>query len=210
MAKPTILFIHGGEAFSTQERYLEHLRTGEIKDPFVEHEKPVRWTQTLREDLGEGFSVLTPTMPNKHKAAYEEWKIWFERHLEFVSEDVILVGWSLGGQFLVKYLAENATSVPVKALFVLAAPFHYFESADCPEDGGDFYFASKDVPTVGEKVENIHILHSTDDFVVPYEHATEYAAALPQATLHTFEDKNHFLVEALPELLELIREVAGE
>ena len=48
-------------------------------------------------------------------------------------------------------------------------------------------------------------MHSKDDFVVPYEHALKYKAALPEAELVTFEDKNHFLVEELPELVERIR-----
>jgi pimeloyl-ACP methyl ester carboxylesterase len=51
-------------------------------------------------------------------------------------------------------------------------------------------------------------MHSKDDFVVPYEHALKYKAALPAAELITFEDKNHFLVEELPELVQKIRNLA--
>ena len=51
-------------------------------------------------------------------------------------------------------------------------------------------------------------MHSKDDFVVPYEHALKYKEALPEAALLTFEDKNHFLVEELPELLTEIRKIS--
>lgn len=49
------------------------------------------------------------------------------------------------------------------------------------------------------------VLHSKDDFLVPYEHVLKLKEHLPEAELITFEDKNHFLVEELLELVELIR-----
>jgi pimeloyl-ACP methyl ester carboxylesterase len=48
-------------------------------------------------------------------------------------------------------------------------------------------------------------MHSTDDFLVPYEHAVALKAALPEAELITFSDKNHFLVPELPELVAYIK-----
>ena len=46
-------------------------------------------------------------MPCKFMVDYEAWKIWFERHFQFLQKEVILIGWSLGGRFLLKYLSEN-------------------------------------------------------------------------------------------------------
>ena len=46
-------------------------------------------------------------------ARYEEWKIWFERMIPFLNDNVILVGHSLGGIFFVKYLSENL--LPIKS-----------------------------------------------------------------------------------------------
>jgi len=43
--------------------------------------------------------------------------------------------------------------------------------------------------------------------VVPYEHAEALSRAIPEAELVTLEDKNHFLVEALPELIEKIKAI---
>ena len=73
------------------------------------------------------------------------------------------------------------------------------------DDGGDFLYDVSLVPTIADKVGSITLLHSKDDFVVPYDHVLKYRKALPEAELVTFEDKNHFLVEELPELIERIK-----
>jgi predicted alpha/beta hydrolase family esterase len=201
-SKKQVFYIHGGEAYSNYADFLDNLRTKEIRNlPWSEQLK--KWTGTLVEDLGDEYEVFTPSMPNSGNAKYEEWKIWFERHFEFLRDGVVLLGWSQGGYFLVKYLIENELPFQPSALILVAAPF---EPADFGgEDGGDFNFDTKQVGELAEKVEKIVIFHSKDDFVVPFEHAEKYAAALPNAEVVTFADKNHFLIEEFPELLEKIR-----
>ncbi len=198
--KQQVFYIHGGSAWSKYSNFLEHLRTAPIEP---HGERPKRWADSLAEDLGDNFEVFSPTMPNKYNSKYGEWKIWFERHFEFLRDDVILIGWSQGGMFLVKYLIENDMPVRIKALFLIAAPFESvtFDA----EDGGDFVFETGRTAVVGEKVPKIIIFHSKDDHVVPYEHALQFQKALPSSELVTFENKNHFLVEKLPELIGRIR-----
>ncbi len=211
MSKQQVFYIHGGDAFRDYDKYLKYLKVIDISGLPDEAETPKRWGKTLREDLGEEFEVFIPQMPNKLNASYQEWKIWFERYFEYLHDDVILVGWSLGGMFLAKYLIENDLPFKVKALFLLAAVYGDGSLVDeSGEDGGDFVYDIARLPEITDKVGTITIMHSKDDFVVPYEHALKYKAALPEATLLTFEDKNHFLVEELPELLAEIRKVAGK
>lgn len=201
--KQQVFYIHGGSSYSDYDAFLDSLRS-DIPRDLPSLPKVKRWADTLREDLGEGFEVFTPKMPNSQNAKYQEWKLWFERHFEYLEGDVILVGWSQGAYFLAKYLIEEELPFSVKALILLAGPF---EPADFGgEDGGDFAFDTDDIEKVAEKVSNIHIFHSKDDFVVPFEHALKYQAGLPMAVLHTFEDKNHFLIEEFPELIQLIKE----
>jgi uncharacterized protein len=203
MEKKQIVFIHGGEAFSSYDAFLNYLRTDEISDPLGLIPRK-RWQQTLREVLGETYEVYMPSMPNKQNAKYLEWKIWFERHFPFLRDGVILVGHSQGGYFLAKYLSENTMPVSIRALYLLGAPFEKREDA-LDEDGGDFAFDPKNLANLTSQVEDVHIFHSEDDFVVPYEHALKYKEALSQAELHTFTDKNHFILEEFPELIAHIR-----
>ena len=104
--KQQVFYIHGGNAFSDYQDYISYLKTREIRD-LPSSERTKKWSSTLAEDLGENFEVFTPAMPNKQSAKYQEWKIWFERHFEYLSDNLILIGGSLGGYFLAKYLVEN-------------------------------------------------------------------------------------------------------
>jgi len=207
MEKQQVFYIHGGDAFSKQDDFLRYLETKTIRD-LPGEEQLKKWSSTFAEDLGDAYEVFAPAMPNSQNAKYAEWKIWFERHLEYLRDDVILVGWSLGGMFFTKYLIENDFPNQIKALFILAAPLTI--EHENGEDGGDFLFDVSRVSELAEKASIIYVFHSKDDFVVPYDNALKYQEALPEAELVTFEDKNHFLIEEFPELLERIREAAGE
>ncbi len=202
--KQQVFYIHGADALTHYEDYLAYLRKIDITDlPWAE-EAPKRWSKTLREDLGGEYVVFAPAMPNKLNAHYEEWKIWFERHFEYLQDDIILVGWSMGAYFFTKYLIENEFPFTVKALFLIAGPFENTDSGD-GEDGGDFAFDTTRVGELAGKAGQIFILHSEDDFVVPYAHALKYKSALPNAELLTFTDRNHFLQAEFPELVASIR-----
>lgn len=206
MQKQQVFYIHGGGSFSERADFLETLRTREIRNlPGTEPLK--KWTGTFVEDLGEGYEVFTPSMPNSDNARYDEWQIWFERHFEHLHDEVILVGWSLGGMFLAKYLLENELPFSVKALFLIAAPSRSFP--DEREDCAAFGFAPEQISELSNKAPKIYLFHSEDDPIVPYAHALEYQKALPEAELVTFSDKNHFLIEDFPELVKKVREVAG-
>lgn len=203
--KQQVFYIHGGSAYSNYEAFLNDLKSEPVRD-LPDAEPMKKWSNDLREGLGENFEVFIPSMPNSKNAKYEEWKIWFERYLPYLRDDLILLGWSQGAYFFAKYLIENPAPVKITALFLLAAPFAPDDFGG--EDGGDFAFDTGKVNLLSEKVEKIFILHSKDDFVVPYEHALKYKEELPNAELVTFEDKNHFLVSEFPELLAHIRTVA--
>lgn len=208
MEKQQVFYVHGGDAFSSYDAFIHELKTREIRNlPGAEHLK--KWSTTLAEDLGEACEVFTPQMPNATNAKYEEWKIWFERHFEYLRDDVILVGWSLGAMFFVRYVTENKLPFSVKHLFMLAGAYENQDIGKLKEDGGDFFADQARITVLPSKVGGISILHSKDDFVVSYEHALKYKEALPEAELVTFEDKNHFLVEELPELLAKINEITN-
>ena len=196
-----IIYIHGGSAYSQNESYLEQLRTMSLP---VVGERPKRWSDSLAEDLGEGYEVLSPQMPNKYNSQYQEWKIWFERYTELLTGPTILIGWSQGGMFLAKYLVENEITWQIDSLYLVAAPF---EAADFHgEDGGDFIFDTSQLSALSAKAPKIVIAHSEDDFVVPYEHALKYQQALPAAEFMSFSDRNHFLLEDFPELIANIKQ----
>lgn len=203
--KKQMIIVGGGDSYSKREDFLQALRTQPVRD--VPSDTPyTSWKQWLTEELGNTWWVDTPQMPNKQNAQYDEWKIWFERHLTMVEGELVLIGYSLGAMFLAKYLTEESTKPDIVALFLLAGPCGSYDDG-YGNDCGTFQFTVADLAILSQRVSNIYIMHSQDDPVVPYEHAQQYKNAIPEAELVTFTDKHHFLITEFPELLERIKKI---
>jgi predicted alpha/beta hydrolase family esterase len=200
----TWLYIHGADSFKSKGDFLEYLRTVPLREPGGVGERPKRWPDTLAADLGPGVTVIAPSMPNKQNADYDEWKVWFERHLPLVTKPYGLLGWSQGGYFLAKYLAENEFEVPPAALVLVAAPAGLIE-----DPGGDNPAWTFDLPSLQHALARYgtktFVFHSEDDPIVPFSHALQYQEGLPGATLVPLVDKGHCVVERFPELLDCLR-----
>ncbi len=198
MSKHQVIFIHGGETFDSYQEYLAALEHMTIDIYKLDTKK---WKETLAPRLGNDFKVHLLEMPNKLNAKYTEWKIWFDKFLPYVKDNVILIGHSLGGIFLAKYLAENLFPKRVKGLFLIAAPF---DDRDTTESLADFILP-KSLKNVDENVQNIFLYHSKDDPVVRFEDVQKYQVALSRAQLRVFEDKKHFVMEEFSELMNDIK-----
>jgi len=198
MDKRQVVVIHGGETFASREDYISWLRAEEFA---LEGQGVVRWKGRLQDELGEWYEVIQPRMPNSFNATYEEWEIWFEKYLPQLSQDLILVGHSLGGIFLAKYLAEKEVGKNILGTFLVAPPF---DSADSEYSLADFVLPdSLDLFATQSRV--IHIYFSTDDPTVPFADLAKYQAKLPNARVSVFSDRGHFKQESFPELVEEIR-----
>lgn len=191
-----IVLIHGGSSFDNYERYLNSLKNGSIN-----YER-LLWAQEWREWLAQEIvdaDVLLPDFPNKQNAQYEEWKIYFEKLLPLLGDDVQLVGYSLGAMFLARYLHESPLDSPVRRL-VLVSPCYDDESV---EDLGSFRVMS--ATGLEKSAREIHLFHSKDDPVVPFTELAKFQRDLPTAKVHIFKDRNHFFQPTFPELKELLK-----
>jgi hypothetical protein len=194
-----ILVIHGGNSFRTRQDYLLWLKGKSLTREDLQKQD---WKASLGARLGEGFEVFTPRMPNPQNAVYEEWKIWFEKVVAQMNDGAILVGHSLGGVFLAKYLAQEKCQRQIKAIF-LVAPLFESAGGEVPE------FALPDsLAGVTNQVPKIHLYHSEDDPVIPFDHLFKYQAALPDAVASIFGDRGHFNMAQFPEIVDDIRAAA--
>lgn len=150
----------------------------------------------MQKALGQSYEIFTPRMPNSENSKYTEWKIWFEKMLQFLDKGAIFVGHSLGGIFLAKYFAEEGNYVGAKAVFLLASPF-----------GAPNFVMPKDLSKLRALGSKLRIYHSEDDDVVSFIHFKKYAKSLPHATKVIFKDKRHFIQPTFPELARDIRAI---
>ncbi len=196
--KKQVIFIHGGETFETYDDYLEYLRNCEFNPC---EEKVKKWKESLSEKLGEDFEVITPLMPSSYNAKYLEWKIWFEKVIPYIEDNVVIVGHSLGGIFVAKYLSENDFPKKILATYLIASPY---DDKDSEYSLADFVL----LRTLGKfekQSGKIFIYQSQDDTLVTFVNAEKYAKDLPKAIKVIFEDRGHFLQEEFPELIESIK-----
>lgn len=191
--KHQVVVIHGGDSFNTYEEFLKFLKDWRID---MEDYRSGRkdWKDSLKDSLGDGFEIIRPSMPNKLNAKYSEWKIWFDKFVPYFQPGVVLVGHSLGGLFLAKYLAENKLPQKAKAVFLVAPA----------GSEGDFVLADN-LSGLEEQADKIFLYQSEDDRVVPFKTLDIYKAKLKAPIIRTFKDRGHFNQENLPEIVEDIK-----
>lgn len=199
MKKQQVICVHGGETFDSYNEYFSHLKKYKLEKYKLTQK---RWDASLQKNLGKNFEVLLPQMPNARNSKYLEWKIWFEKLFPFLNKELILIGHSLGGIFLVKYLSENKFPKKIKRLFLIAPPF---DDKNSGHSLADFNFKIKNLKRLTRQCEKINIYHSKDDSVVHFNDFLKYKENLPTAKLYIFKNKGHFAQERFPELAKNIK-----
>jgi len=181
MKKPTILFIQGGGAGAYE---IDHILV-----------------LNLMHALGKTCRIVYPKMPDEENPDYEPWKAAFERELNKIEGEVILIGHSVGGFLLFKYLFENTIDKNIIGLFFIAAPF-------VGEGGWQFEgMALKEASFSKPLSAPIFFYHSTDDQTVPFSHLLCYEKKLPQATTRKIVGRGHQLNNDLSEVVQDIKGV---
>ena len=164
--------------------------------PFVKH---------LRQSLGSAYRVTCPAMPAPTKPSYERWKLELERLLPSDKPPPILVGHSLGGSVLLKYISEHKPKVPAAGLFIVAAP--YWGNAGRKVE--EFVLRESFARSLPNSLE-IYLYQSRDDEMLDMEHhLLRYSRAIPQATVRILDAGGHTFKDGLPELAEDIQAFAN-
>jgi predicted alpha/beta hydrolase family esterase len=201
--KIQIFIIHGGMTFKSHSDYLNYLKTREISV-----QETVKWTADYLKDYlnkasKKSFEIIKPRMPLSENAKYEEWKIHFERHLPYFRDNIILIGISLGGIFLAKYLSEHQFPKKILSTYLISPPFD--DSLSDEDLVGGFELGSN-LSLLEQNSPNLKLLFSRDDDVVPVAHAEKYRAKLKHAKIIIYKSKNgHFRISKFPEIIRMIR-----
>jgi uncharacterized protein len=142
---------------------------------------------SLQSALGAEYRVQCPQMPDEENSPYDLWKAEIEAQLSALRGEVFLVGHSVGGSVLVKYVSETSPTRPLAGLFVVAAPYWgekegwQWDDLNLPPDIAARF--AGDWP--------IFIYHNRDDEVVPFAHLALYSTKLPRAKIRAFDAGGH-------------------
>jgi predicted alpha/beta hydrolase family esterase len=166
------------------------------------YEEDKKLAANLRDVLGAAYAVRYPEMPDADSPVYEAWKARIAKELAALDGEVILVGHSLGGSILLKYLSEEEVEKPVAGLFLVAPPYWSAGDWEVGEYALQDGFASKlpsELP--------VFIYHSRDDEVVPFAHLALYTEKLARATFRKFDGRGHQFNDDLSEVARDIKEL---
>jgi len=171
------------------------------------------WTKKELEKLG--YHVSTPFLRYGYKSEYDDWKREIEK-LD-IDDDTILVGWSSGGAFWVRWLSENKRRVkklilvaPAKIVGNTEKPLLEIRALDINPEWRPQWERFHDFqcdPEIKNRVEEIVIFISNDaPWLVEASHL--YAKEF-NAELVNIENQGHFENHRrpspeFPELLKVI------
>jgi pimeloyl-ACP methyl ester carboxylesterase len=156
--------------------------------------------ESLRRELGAGYEVLYPSMPNESDPRYATWTPALEKELASLDDGAMLVGHSIGGTFLINALAEHPPKRKLGAIVLIATPFvgkGGWKSADWKPQRALGRKLPRGVP--------IYLYHGLADATAPPSHAELYALAIPQAALCLLPDRDHQLNNDLSEVAAVIK-----
>jgi predicted alpha/beta hydrolase family esterase len=169
------------------------------------HDDDARLVANLRSELGAGYEVRFPRMPNESETPYDLWSDVIASELARMGTGAILVGHSIGASVLIKWLTEVTPTQRLAAAFLIAAPFWHdhdiwrWKDVELPRD------ASARLP----RGLPVFFYHGTHDEVVPVAHLEMYERALPAAHILRLNGRNHQLDDNLAEVARDIRLLAG-
>jgi uncharacterized protein len=193
MRMKQLMIIHGGNTFKNQKEYLRYLMTRKIS---IDNEQS--WSREyLAKSLGRKFKIISPRMPQSDNAKYSDWKIHFERHIPYLRDGIVLIGNSLGGMFLAKYLSENKFPRKILSVYLVGTPYY-------TDKAGGFNIKFS-LSLLEKSTKNLYLLYSKDDDAVPVSNAKKFEKKLKTARIIIYKGKNgHFRVPTFPEIVRMI------
>lgn len=169
-------------------------------NPFLE--KQNNWKDYLSENLSEDFDFIKMYRPD---CIYELWKISFEKTLNFLWDDIILIGHSLWSIFILKYFSENLLNIKkITKILLISTPLN-----DSKEEIlWSFNLDKNLLKNLYNFQENIVFFHSKDDNIVSYSDFLEYKQIFKKSNFIELDWYWHFVLnQTFPELLEKIKDI---
>jgi predicted alpha/beta hydrolase family esterase len=155
--------------------------------------------ESLRGELGDGYEVRYPRMPQEDDPSYARWSAAIRRELTALDDGRVVVGHSVGGTILINMLAERSPEQQLRAIVLIAAPF-------VGVDGwpSDEFALPRDLGKRLPRGVPVHVFHGLEDRVVPPSHADLYARAIPSALVHQLPGRDHQLNDDLSDVAKTI------
>jgi|ERR1700722_18672842 len=154
---------------------------------------------SLRRELGDGYEVRYPRMPDEEDPNYARWSAAIWREMTALDDGAVLAGHSVGGTILINMLAERSLERELRAIVLIATPF---------VGSGGWLSDEFELPhNLGARLPQgvpVHVFHGLQDEIAPPSHADLYASVIPQAQLHRLPGRDHQFGNDLSDVAKVI------
>ena len=151
---------------------------------------------SLKQQLSNEYDIHYPIIDDPEVPTYKMWKKLFSAEFKRIKQPVILIGHSLGGSVLLKYLSEERPKIAVSALFLVATPL-WGKNGWEVED----FVLQEGFESELKHITKVYLYHCNKDAIVPFEHLSFYKAAFPHAIVRVLDGTDHAFATGLPELV---------
>ena len=180
-----ILFIQGAGA-GTHDEWDNHL------------------CDSLRRELGAGYEIRYPRMPDEDDPTYARWSVAISQEIAALDDGAVVAGHSLGATMLTHVLSTQPPRCRLGAIVLIAAPF-----VGAGGWSGDEYELPSDLGASLPHGVPVHVFQGLQDDTAPPAHADLYAGAIPQAQVHRLPGYDHQLNNDLSQVAQVIAAMLG-
>jgi predicted alpha/beta hydrolase family esterase len=151
----------------------------------------------LRTELSHEYEIISPLIERPNAPDYQQWRKVLKAAFAASKEPLILIGHSLGGSVLLKYLSEEKPDIRIQAMFLIAMP-HW----GAPDWEVDEFVLEKNFSDALRNIPAIYLYYSEDDEMIPMQHLTFYRNAMKNAVIRKLKGYSHEFNTGLPELVQ--------
>lgn len=184
-----------------------------MKNAFIIHDaygsSEENWFPWLKKELEElDYEVFVPDFPTPQGQTLENWREVFDVYKEFINEETIFIGHSLGPLFILDILQK--LNMTVKASFFVSGFLRLLGNKEFDTINKTFVENNFDWDKISANCKQFIIFHSDNDPYVPIKYANELAETLATVPI-IIKGAGHFNSAAaynkFEELLDKIKEL---
>jgi predicted alpha/beta hydrolase family esterase len=152
----------------------------------------------LRAELGDGYEVQFPILPDPDDPHFEPWAERLRELLAEAADSTIVVGHSLGSSVVLQFLAEG-DQLPVAGMVLLATPM--WGNGEWERE----WALPEGWPPADAQHPSITFFHSRDDEEISVDHLERYRARFPDAEFRALDGCGHLYDRG--DLTEVVEEI---
>ncbi|MBN1502756.1 serine hydrolase family protein [Candidatus Woesearchaeota archaeon] len=152
------------------------------------------WIPWLKFELKKIKSeVIIPAFPTPEGQSLKNWMSVFERYLEELDEDTILIGHSIGATFVLRVLEKIKKQI--KASFLVAGVLSYLNIEEFDNINRTFIEKEFNTKKIRQNCKKFYIINSDNDPYIPLDKAERLAQELNTKVI-IVKNAGHFNIKA--------------